>query len=309
MTMPTKIFFDSQGLKIAGNLYLPEDAKVKKQAAIVIGHPMGGVKEQTAGLYAEKLSKLGFITLTFDAAYQGESEGTPRYLEDPVHRSEDVKNAVSFLTTLPEVDSERIGALGICASGGYVPHAAQTDVRIKATASVSAADVGSLFRDGFAGTGTAEALQQGLAEAAKERTREAKGEAPRLVPIVPQTAEAAASLLDRSLFKEAYDYYLTPRAQHCNSTNKYVFRSLDKLVQFSAFDYIHLISPRPVLFIAGSDADTLYFSEKAIEKAKEPKELYLIEGASHIDLYDKPEYVEPAVKKLDAFFTQYLVNA
>ena len=174
---------------------------------------MGGVKEQTASLYAEKLSQLGFITLAFDAAYQGASEGTPRYLEDPFHRAEDIKNAVTYLSTLPQVNAKKIGALGICASGGYVPYAAQTDRRIKAVGCVSAVDAGALFRDGFHNSISEEELNKTLAQANQDRTDEANGATPRTVPIIP-TAEYAATLPDKALFKEAYDYYGTPRAQH-----------------------------------------------------------------------------------------------
>ncbi|KAK9696003.1 hypothetical protein K7432_012690 [Basidiobolus ranarum] len=306
--MPRTVSFHSQGIKVAGNLYLPENTQPKKHAAIVIGHPGGGVKEQTAGLYAEKLRNLGFITLAFDAAYQGESEGLPRYLEDPNQRVEDFKSAVSYLTTLDEVDPERIGVLGICAAGGYATCAAQTDVRIKAVAGISSADTGELWREGMNGSLSFEELQQGLQEAARQRTREAKGEEPYLSNWVPKTASDAATLPPRSLYKEAYDYYRTPRAQHPRSTNEYVFRSMDKLVQFSAFNFVHLISPRPILLIAGTDADTKYLSENAIQKAKEPKELFLVPGASHVDLYDVLKYVDPVVQKLGQYYTQYLVD-
>lgn len=304
-----KVSFNSQGLKIAANLYLPQDeGSHKKHAAIVVGHPFGGVKEQTSGLYAEKLSKLGFVTLAFDAAYWGDSEGTPRHLEDPAQRVEDVKSAVSYLSTLSQVDPERIGAFGICAGGGYISNASQTDLRIKAVATVSAADIGELFREGMQGSTSFEDLQKSLLESAKARTEEAKGAQPRLTNIVPCTKEQADALPKKSLFSEAYYYYRTPRAQHPHANNEYVLRSLDKLAQFSAFDYVHLISPRPLLLIAGSEADTLFFSEKAVQNAKEPKELFIIDGATHIGLYDLPEYVDPAVEKIDSFFTQHLVN-
>jgi hypothetical protein len=174
--MPQSVNFFSQGLKIAANLYLPQDASQKERAALVVSHPGGGCKEQTAGLYAEKLRQLGFIALTFDAAYQGASEGQPRYLEDPSQRAEDIKNAVTYLSTLPEVDPERIGALGICASGAYVSFAAQTDVRIKAAAGISSACFGRLFSEGLHNSNPPEALQQALVEAGKERIREANGE-------------------------------------------------------------------------------------------------------------------------------------
>jgi fermentation-respiration switch protein FrsA (DUF1100 family) len=152
----------------------------------VVSHPLGGVKEQTAGLYAKKLSEKGFITLAFDASYQGESEGEPRYLEDPFARVEDIKSAVSFLEARDEVDEQKIGALGICASGGYVPFAAHTDQRIKAVAGVSSVDMGDLFRKGLP-TSMAPNLEHLLEESNKARTEEARGQPPRKEHIVPNT--------------------------------------------------------------------------------------------------------------------------
>ena len=305
--MKRNITFKSNNLNLAGHLYLPEDYKAgEHRAAIVVCHPFGGVKEQTAGLYAKKLSEKGFITLAFDASYQGESEGEPRHLEDPFARTEDIKSAVSFLSTLDEVDPNRIGALGICAAGGYVPFTAQTERRIKAVATVSGADMGALFREGLGGGGTVEDLQLMLEAAGQDRTEVAKGHPPRLEHIVPNSPDEITTDTP-TLYREGSDYYRTPRAQHPNSQNYYVFSAVDKIAAYSSFDRVHLISPHPLLMIAGTKADTLYFSELAIQQAKEPKELFLIEGASHIDLYDKAEYVEPAVNKLNSFFKEWLV--
>ncbi|MBA0048891.1 alpha/beta hydrolase [Mycobacteroides sp. LB1] len=302
--MPENVRFPSKGLQLAGNLYYPDNTDEAGLPAIVVGHPFGGVKEQTAGLYAQKLAEEGFVALTFDASYQGESEGEPRFLEDPFTRAEDVRSAVSFLTTVPRVDAERIGALGICASGGYVPNAAATDVRIKAVAAVSGADIGSLYRDGLGGGQSVEQLQQALAVAAADRSAEAQGAKPTLAHIVPEADEITADT--PVLFAQGSDYYRTPRAQHPNSPNWYVASSIVSIAAYSSYDHVDLISPRPLLMIAGTEADTLYFSEHAIAKAGEPKELFLIEGATHIDLYDKPEYVDPAVEKLAAYFSKYL---
>ena len=145
----TNVTYDSAGIPLAGHLYTPDDSHTGPRPAIVVGHPGSGVKEQAAGLYARHLSEEGFVTLAFDAAYQGQSEGEPHTLEDPFHRVEDIKSAVTFLSLRDEVDAERIGALGICASGGYVMPAAATDHRVKAVATVSAVDEGSVFRDGL----------------------------------------------------------------------------------------------------------------------------------------------------------------
>jgi fermentation-respiration switch protein FrsA (DUF1100 family) len=303
--MKTNVSFLSNGLKLAGHLYTPDDLQPGEQRpAIVVAHPFGGVKEQTAGLYAAKLAAKGLIALAYDASYQGESAGEPRYLEDPFVRAEDIKSAVDFLANHASVNSQRIGALGICASGGYVPFAAQTDRRIRAVATVSAADIGLLYREGLGGHGTPEQLKQLLEQVSEQRTREARGEPVRIDPIVAETADINAET--PTLFREGSDYYRTPRAQHPNSPNKYVFTSIGRIAAYSSYDHIDLISPHPLLMIAGSEADTRYFSEMAIEKALEPKELVLIEGASHIDLYDKEQFVGPAVEKMVGFFKQYL---
>lgn len=304
--MKTSVSFKSNGLKIAGHLYTPDGLIAGEQRpAIVVCHPFGGVKEQTAGQYAEKLAARGFVALVYDASYTGESEGAPRYLEDPFARSEDIKSAVTYLSTLSQVDPERIGALGICAAGGYVPYTAQTERRIKAVATVSGADMGLLFREGLGGGGTPEDLKQLLEEVGKQRTREAQGQPQRLDPVVPNSPEEIPEGTP-TLYREGCDYYRTSRAQHPNSPNKYLFTSIDRIAAYSSYDRVDLISPHPLLMIAGTEADTRYFSEMAIEKAKEPKELFLIRGASHIDLYDKEQFVGPAVEKIEAFFNQHL---
>ena len=302
--MERNVTFDSNGLKLAGILRLPDTAS-SALPAIVITHPFGGVKEQTASVYAKALTELGFATLVYDAAYQGESEGLPRYLEDPFARAENIKSAVTYLSNLDEVDAENIGAIGICAAGGYVPYAAQTDLRIKAVATVSAADMGSLFRDGLGGKASPEILQQMLQASAKARIAEANGEAPEYMNIVPNSP-ADVTPETPQLYREGTDYYRTPRAQHPNAVNKCLVRSVDRIAQYASYDLVDIIAPRPLLMIAGTDADTRYFSELAISKANEPKELWLVDGATHIDLYDKPEFVGPAVNKLNAFFQESL---
>lgn len=305
-TVETKVTFISNGLNLAGILRLPANhADAGSLAGIVITHPFGGVKEQTASLYAQGLTERGFATLVYDAAYQGESEGEPRFLEDPLARAENIKSAVTYLANRDEVDAGRVGAVGICAAGGYVPFAAQTDTRIKAVATVSAADMGMLFREGLGGTAPPEVLEQMLVAAGEARMAEANGEEPRTMNIVPNSPEEITDETP-ALYREGTDYYRTPRAQHPNSPNKVLVQSVDRIAQYSSYDLIEMISPRPLLMIAGTKADTLYFSELAISKAKEPKELFLIDGASHIDLYDKPEYVGPATRKMADFFSEYL---
>jgi fermentation-respiration switch protein FrsA (DUF1100 family) len=300
----TDVTFSSAGLKIAGHLYTPDDEAGGRRPAIVVGHPMSGVKEQTAGLYAERLARAGFVALAFDAAYQGESEGEPHLLEDPSHRVEDIKAAVTFLSLRDEVDAERIGALGICASGGYVTPAAATDHRIKAVATVSAVDTGSLFREGIGREQSPEILQGMLAAAGVARVEEARGGPARPQRIHPDTEEEARKLGQHTY--DGWEYYRTPRGHHPRSENRFVFRSIDLIAQFSAFDLVHLISPRPLLMIAGTEAATAYLSREAIEKAQEPKELFWIDGATHVDLYDREEYLPTAVAKLAGFFGAHL---
>lgn len=300
-----KVTFPNRGIEIAGNVYLPEDFDAsKKYPAIIVGHPAGGVKEQTAGLYAKKLAEKGFLTLAFDASYQGESDGNPRGLEDPAIRVEDFRCAADFLATQPYVDSSKIGAMGICGGGGFAISAAITDHRIKAVAGLSAVDLGRLRREGLNGT-LAASIQARLDAVAEQRIKEVNGGEIKYVPYVPNSLDEIPEGAPE-MYREGYEYYRTERAAHPNSTNKYVFTSLDKLIAFTAFDNLELLAPRPLLMIAGSRADSLYFSKEAVETAKPPKELFIIDGASHIDMYDKPEYVKQAVTKLADFFGEHL---
>jgi uncharacterized protein len=295
--------------KIAANLFKPANFDPsKKYAAIVVTHPIGGVKEQTAGLYAMKLAEQGFITLAYDASYQGESGGEPRLMELPTARVEDISGSIDFLSAYPQVDANRIGSLGICGGGGYALSAAQTELRIKAVATVSAADIGALRREGLANSRTYEERVRLLKDAAEQRTREAQGEPIRLATIVPET-DRDFTASTPVMYREGYEYYRTERGRHPNSPNRVVFASLMNQMGFFAFAQIETISPRPVLLIAGSGADSLYFSESAYQKANEPRELFLVPGATHIDMYDKPQYVTPAVAKLHEFFSRYLVEA
>ncbi len=300
------VTFDSAGISLAGRLYLP-DEEATPRPAIVVGHPASGVKEQAAGLYASRLAERGFVTLAFDAAYQGESGGEPRGLEDPAHRVEDLKAAVSFLSTRPEVDPHRIGALGICASGGYVVPAAATDHRIRAVATVSAADIGRQFRAGADDTQDPAVIQSMLDAAAAARTAEARGEGVGSFPIFPETAEEARALGGQHGF-EGFEYYCTDRAQHPRSAKEFTWSSIDRIAVFEPFRFIAMIAPRPLLMIVGTEAVTRHMTTEAFAEAQEPKELLWIDGASHVALYDKPEYVGPAVEKLVGFFDKQLTG-
>jgi len=298
-----RITFKNSNLKMAGNLYLPAKMdEAKKYAAIVCTHPGGGVKEQTSGLYAQKLAEQGYVTLAFDASHQGESEGEPRFLEDPTQRVEDIRCAVDYLTTLTFVDAQRIGALGICAGGGYTLSAAQTEHRIKAVAGVSIVDIGLTFREGWDGKTPVSEQIKLLEMIAKQRTAEANGAKPILGNYVPETVDSN-TIPD---MREAHDYYRTPRGQHINSTNQVLFISFDKVIAFSAFNQLGTLLTQPVLLVAGSNAGSRWQSELAYNMAKSTKELFIVDGATHMDLYDIPKYVTQAVSKLKEFYGKNL---
>jgi fermentation-respiration switch protein FrsA (DUF1100 family) len=202
------------------------------------------------------------------------------------------------------VDARRIGSLGICAGGGYALCSAATEMRVQAVAAVSTFNLGEARREGM-GTISYEERMKRLADAAGVRSREARGEPVRLVAVVPDSPESFTASTP-VLYREGYDYYRTPRARHPNSPNRYMFSSLPQQMAFFPFDQLEMISPRPLMLIAGSKADTLFWSQEVIRKAKDPKELYIVDGASHMDMYDRPQFVTPAVAKLTAFFGRHL---
>jgi uncharacterized protein len=303
--MRTDVSFDSAGIQIAGHLYTPGDSPAGPRPAIVLGHPGSGVKEQAAGLYARHLSEQGLVTLAFDAAYQGESGGTPRGLEDPAHRIEDIKAAVSFLTTLNEVDPGRIGALGICASGGYALNATASDHRIKAVATVSAVDIARQFRNGADGSQDPAVFQYMLDAAAAARTAAAHGEARQTFQLFPDTAEQARARGGQHGL-EGFEYYISGPTAHPRSAKFTTWSSIDHMAFFDAFRFVSLIGRRPLLMIVGREAVTSWMSIQAFQNTTGPRELHWIDGASHNDLYYKEKYVGPAVTKLTGFFTKNL---
>ena len=302
----TDVTFDSAGLTLAGHLYAPDGGG--PHPAVVVGHPGSGVKEQAAGLYASRLAERGFVTLAFDAAFQGESGGEPRGLEDPAQRVEDVKAAVSYLTSRGEVDDARIGALGICASGGYVLAAAAGDHRVRAVATVSAADIARQFRLGADGTQDPAVFQGLLDAAASARSAAARGEKPPPLVLFPDTVEEARTL-GGDHGAEGFEYYRTPRGQHPRSAGTLDWTSVDKMAAFDAFAPVPLLGPRPLLMIAGTRAVTAWMSVAAFQRAVGPKELSWIDGASHVDLYDQEQYTGPALDRLAGFFAASLATA
>ncbi|HAR4848564.1 TPA: alpha/beta hydrolase [Staphylococcus aureus] len=298
-----KVNFKSNNLNVVANMYFPENFDENNQyPAIVVNHPAGGVKEQTAGLYAERLATLGYVTMAYDASYQGESEGQPHNLENPSSRVEDVRAAVDYFNTLDFIDDSRIGALGICAGGGYTIKAAQTEKRIKAVVGISAADIGQNFRKGWTGNQDEKDINPLLEQVAEQRKAEANGAPQKLVGFVP---EEPTEDMDQET-KDVWEYYRTPRAQHERSINQFPFISFDRIIEFTAFDLVDKLLTQPVLFIAGSEAGTLWQSENAYERALEPKDIHIVEGANHFDMYDKEPFVTEAVEKMNSFYGQYL---
>lgn len=296
----------NDGISIAANVYTPAGYdNTKKYPAIVVAHPNGGVKEQVAGLYAELLAKQGYIVIVPDAAYQGASGGTPRNVDTPSSRTADLHAAADFISTYAGVDANRIGILGICGGGGYTLNAAKTDKRFKAVATLSMFNTGLVRRNGFKNSQLA-TIQQRLKEASEAREEEARGGEVRYVGNMPKMSKEEVAKMPFELYREGYEYYLETHA-HPNSTFRYTQSSLLDLMRFDATDQIELIN-QPLLMLAGSKADTRDMTEDAFAKAvnAQAKELYLLEGATHIQTYWKEPYVTQAVKKLTEFFKKNL---
>jgi uncharacterized protein len=294
--------FRNRNLRLAGNLYLPEGFDEReKYAAIVAVHPGGAVKEQTTGVYSRRLAEQGFVVLAFDSSYQGASEGEPHFLDDPMIRVDDVYAAVDYLTTLPFADAQRIGALGICAGGGIAVKAASIDRRIRAVGTASAVNVGAATRRGWNGRAPASEVLGVLDSVAAQRSAEAAGAEPAYAPYLPQVGDTS---VPRDL-QEAADYYLTPRGGHPNSQNRMLMSSLAAWAAFDAFDLVDTLLTQPLMAVAGSEAGSLWHSEELIEKAAGPKELVIVEGARHMDLYDG-EGLLAAIGKLAPFFRRNL---
>jgi len=291
-------------ITLAADMYFPTDYDPQKRyAAIIVGHPFGGVKEQTAGLHAQKLAERGFITFAFDASFQGESGGYPRRIESPEVRVEDFSAAVDFLSNYPSVDAEKIGVIGICGGGCYSVSATQIDYRIKALATISMYDMGRARRQGVGDTQTYEQRMAILDEIGRQRTAEYGGAERKDIRALPTKVDGSTPEYARQFL----DYYDNPdRGQHPRSTGWYSYTSLAPMMNFFPFAQIETISPRPVLFIVGEKAVSKYFSEDAYQRAAEPKELFIVPHATHVDLYDQPEYLSITLPKLYDFFTNNL---
>ena len=303
-----KVSFSNQyKMKVVGNLFLPKNMKEgEKYPAIIVGHPMGAVKEQSANLYATKMAERGFVTLSIDLSFWGGSEGEPRNAILPEMYAEDFSAATDFLGTRPFVDRNRIGVIGICGSGSFAISAAKIDPRLKAIATVSMYNMGNANRHGLKHALTLEQRKQIIADAAEQRYVEFLGGE------TQYTSGTVHELTEKSspIEREFYEFYRTPRGEVTPegatplTTTHPTFTSNVKFMNFYPFADIETISPRAVLFITGENAHSREFSEDAYRLAADPKELYIVPGAGHVDLYDRVGLIP--FDKLESFFKEYL---
>lgn len=295
---------NGQGITMAADIHTPADFDAtKRYPAIVIVHPGGGVKEQVAGLYAAKLAEQGFVAIAFDASYQGASTGEPRQLENPYIRTEDVSAVIDHLTTLPYVDADRIAAMGVCAGGGYAANAAINDRRIKALGTVSAVNIGQMFRNGWDGSvKDADALPY-LEAGSQARTADASNNSMATMPLAPLKEEDAPN----AELRGAWEYYHTPRCQHPNAPGFTLARNLTQLVTYDAYNFADVFLTQPVMMVVGSEAGSRWMSEDLIQRAASTdKALHVVEGGNHMSFYDVPHYVNAAVEQLVPFFRRTL---
>lgn len=307
--MKKSVKFKALYWDIAADLLLPADFdENKKYPTIISTHPIGSCKEQTSGnVYGQALADAGFVVLVPDASFQGESGGEPRFIEDPSFRVADYSYACDYLVTLPFVDENRIGVLGICGGGGYSISAAKSERRLKAVVSITGVNFGRLCREGFAGydpIGTLEAI-------AKQRTAEARGAQLRVDGLLPSSVEEGrkAGITDIDVL-EATDYYKTSRGAQPHGSTSALFSHRAAAVDWDAFSNAETLLTQPLLIVIGDkpggfgayrDGQEIYG-----RAASKKKELVVVEGWSHYDLYDKPEPVQQALKRVVPFFQQNL---
>ncbi|HAL23727.1 MAG TPA: hypothetical protein DCP40_13545 [Stenotrophomonas sp.] len=295
---------NGQGVTTAATLYFPEGFdEATKYPAVVVSHPGGGVKEQTAGLYAKKLAAAGLVTIAFDRSYQGASTGEPRQLENPYVSTEDVSAVIDYLTTLPYVDPDRIGAMGICAGAGYSANAAINDRRIKALGMVSAVNIGQMFRNGWENTVKDADAVGYLDFGSNARTTDIASGQFATIPLAPLREEDAPN----AELREAWEYYHTPRAEHPNAPGFALTRNLNQIITYDAYNKAEAFLTQPILSVAGSVAGSKWMSDDLLARAaSKDKSLHVVEGANHMSLYDVPNFVDEAVSVLAPFFQSRL---
>lgn len=290
------------GVELAGDLYLPADFdESKSYPALVIGAPYGGVKEQGPGVYANELAQRGYVALTFDPSYNGDSTGFPRHLSSPEMFVEDFHAGVDFVGTRAGVDRDKIGIIGICGSGGFGLSAAQVDPRIKAVATVSMYDISRMHAEGFGGTLDADTRKATLDAITTQRWDEFESGRPELTE---RGSPLEIGEDTPAIGCEFGEFYSRPRGYHPNSITQFTQSSVLSFMNFPLLDKLEWISPRPILLVMGEEAHSRYFSEDIYAAAAEPKELYIVPGANHVDLYDRTDVIP--FDKLESFFGEAL---
>ena len=295
-------FKNRYGITLAGDLYLPKDRPNDRLPAIAVSGPCGAVKEQSSGLYAQTMAERGFVTLAFDPSYTGESGGEPRNVASPDINTEDFMAGVDYLGLHDSVDRERIGVIGICGWGGMALNAVAADKRVKAVVASTMYDMTRVMSKGYNDSVTLEQRTQALDQMSRQRWEDAEKGTPAYQPPYNELKGGEAQFL-----VDYHAYYMTPRGYHnraVNSGNAWTITTPLSFMNMPLLTYIKEISPRPVLFIHGEKAHSRYFSETAFEAAAEPKELVIIPGANHVDLYDKVDVIP--FDKIADFFGQHL---
>ncbi|GLQ30401.1 alpha/beta hydrolase [Litoribrevibacter albus] len=299
-------FPNTNGLDItlAGLINFPENFDENgAYPAIVVSHPGGGVKEQTAGTYAKKLAEHGFVAIAYDASYQGESTGQPRQLENPHVRTEDISAVIDYLTTLNYVDNERIGAMGICAGAGYTANAAINDRRIKAVGTVSMVNIGQMFRNGWDNNVKDSDAIPYIEAGSGARTSDASGAEIATMPMAPLNEEDAPN----EELRQAWEYYHTDRAAYCTAPGFATARSLNQIITYDAFFKSEAFLTQPLLMVVGSDAGSKWMSDDLMERAaSSDKQMHIVNGANHMSLYDGESDIAEALSVLTPFFARTL---
>jgi len=300
-----KVSFQNRyGVTLAGDLYIPKNSSNQKLPALAVSGPFGAVKEQSSGLYAQTMAERGYVTIAFDPSYTGESGGTPRNLASPEINTEDFSAAVDFLGLQGNVDRNRIGIIGICGFGGMALNATAVDKRIKAVVTTSMYDMSRVMSRGYFDKMTIEERTQTLDQLSRQRWKDAETKMSNLGPrILPEKLQGN----EVQFVVDYFNYYRTPRGFHSRSNNSngsWIITNPLSFMNFPLMTYIKEISPRPVLIIAGENAHSRYFSEDAFKAANKPKELMIIPGANHVDLYDNVKVIP--FDKIESFFGKFM---